>query len=111
MPPKLYSRHSYTYAYQDDSGDVVLSIPEPYRFRDFGDNRVVTVVEGETLFGIAGREFSGDFERPAGFWWIIADFQPEPIHDPTIRLEGGRKLYIPSVRTIREEIFSPSREA
>jgi hypothetical protein len=48
-------------------------------------------------------------QRPSGLWWIIADFQPDPIHDPTVRLTPGRTLYIPSLRTVQEEVFSDKR--
>lgn len=110
MPPRRYSRHTYTEGFTDPNGDFLLTIPEPYRFREFPDTRIVTANEGESLFSIAGREFEGLARRPAGLWWIIADFQPEPIHDPTLLLDPGRTLYIPSDRTIREEIFGPSRK-
>jgi hypothetical protein len=40
---------------------------------------------------------------------VIADFQPDPIHDPTLELEPGRVLVIASLRTVLEEIFSESR--
>jgi len=47
--------------------------------------------------------------RPAGLWWVIADFQPDPIHDPPVALELGRVLAIASVRTVLEEVFSERR--
>jgi hypothetical protein len=40
---------------------------------------------------------------------VIADFQADPIHDPTLSLALGRELAIPSVRTVVEEVFSESR--
>jgi hypothetical protein len=49
--------------------------------------------------------------RPAGLWWVIADFQPDPVHDPTLSLEPGRVLVVPSIRTVQEEIFSETRRA
>jgi hypothetical protein len=42
-------------------------------------------------------------------WWVIADFQSDPIHDPTRKLKRGRVLIIPSERTLTEEIFSERR--
>ena len=108
MAPRRYSRHQFTFAYRDRFGDVVLSTPEPFRFVDRDDNRIVRVTGGETLFQITGRVFHDIFVRPAGFWWIVADFQPEPIFDPTLRLDDGRLLYIPSQRTIVEDIFNGS---
>lgn len=81
---------------------------EPYRFRELPDTREHVAAEGDTLSTLAARYFVGQ-ARAAGFWWVIADFQPEPIHDPTISLTPGRLLYIPSLRTLTEEIFSERR--
>ena len=108
MPPRRFSRHAFTSAVQDDEGRLVLTDREPFRFRSLPDNRQHLVKEGETLFSLAGRYFA-PLPRPAGLWWVIADFQPDPIHDPTVALEPGRLLVVPSIRTIQEEIFSESR--
>jgi hypothetical protein len=108
MPPRRFSRHTFTSAVQDDEGRLVLTDREPFRFRSLPDNRQHVVKEGETIFSLAGRYFA-PLPRPAGLWWVIADFQPDPIHDPTIALEPGRVLVIPSVRTVQEEIFSERR--
>lgn len=108
MPPRQYSRHSFTEAYLDGFGELVLTDPEPFRFQARQDNRIHIVKQGDSLFSLAGKYFRG-FERPAGLWWIIADFQPDPIHDPTLKLTPGEAIYIPSLRTITEEVFSESR--
>lgn len=110
MAPRRYSRYTFAYAAKDASGDLVLHGAEPFRYRDIADNREHVVREGDTLFTLAGRYFrSGSLPRPAGLWWVIADFQPTPIHDPTLALQPGRVLVIPSVRTVIEEIFSERR--
>lgn len=104
------SRHTFTLAYIDASGARVLTDPDPYRYRDLPDNRVHRVITGDTLYNIARRYFEG-YQRPDGLWWVIADFQPEPIHDPTLTLEIGRLIVIPSRRTLEEEIFSERRRS
>ena len=71
-------------------------------------NISLDVKEGETLYSLAGRYFA-PLPRPAGLWWIIADFQPDPIHDPTLALDVGRALVVPSVRVVTEEILSEQR--
>lgn len=109
MPPRKQSRYTFCFGYRDADGDFVLSDPEPYRYRELVDTRLVRISQGETIFSVAGREFGTFSTRPAGLWWIIADFQPEPIHDPTLELPPGTMLYIPSDRTIAEEIFSEVR--
>ena len=80
----------------------------PYRFKDFPDNISHIVEHGDTLFTIAGRYYRS-IERGCGLWWILADFQPIPILDPTRRLAIGRIIYGPSLQTIFQEIFNEDR--
>jgi hypothetical protein len=108
VAPRRLSRYTFTYAVQDDEGDLVLYGEEPFRFAVFEDNREHAVRQGDTLFTLAGRYFA-PLPRACGLWWVIADFQPEPIHDPTLVLEPGRVLIIPSLRTLTEEVFSERR--
>lgn len=114
MPPRRFSRHTFTTASMiDTDGDgsddaLMLTEPEPYRFRQFPDNTIHTVKEGDSLFTLAAKYYR-KAKRPAGLWWVIADFQPDPIHDPTIKLTKGTKLVIPSFRTVVEEIFAEKR--
>lgn len=110
MPPRLYSRYTFVTAALDEKGRLALSEREPYRFQAFADNRFHLVVDGDTLFNLADRYF-GPRTDAASLWWIIAEFQPEPILDPTLSLEPGRQLVIPSLRTIEGEIFSERRRA
>lgn len=107
MPPRRHSRFTFCTAILSD--DVLfMTEREPFRFRALPDNRHHIVKEGETLFSLAGHYFA-PLPRPAGLWWIIADFQPEPIHDPTLTLDVGRVLVIPSHRTVTEDVFSEKR--
>jgi hypothetical protein len=108
MPPRRYSRHTFTRAYLDDDENLVLTEPEPYRFKALDDNQLHVVNDGDTVFTLAGKYFKG-VSRPAGLWWVIADFQPDPIHDPTLKLAAGSILVIPSLRTVIEEIFNERR--
>lgn len=110
MPPKINSRHEFTRAFEDPrTGKLMLSDRAPYRFKDFSDNIAHIVGRGDFLWTLAGRYFAGLTDRPAGLWWIIADFQPVPIIDPTLELEEGTTIYVPSRRTVQEEIFNPRR--
>jgi hypothetical protein len=108
MPPRRFSRYEFTLGIRDDDARLFLTDREPFRFRSLPDNRLHEVKEGETIFTIAGRYFRPR-SRAAGLWWIIADFQPDPIQDPTIPLDLGRRLFVPSLRTIDEEILSERR--
>ena len=105
MAPRLNSRFQFTSGIKDADDRMFLTERTRFTYQDFNDNMQHVVREGDTLFLLAARYFQG-FPRPAGLWWIIADFQPDPIFDPTIQLEAGRVLIIPSMRTVHEEVFS-----
>ncbi len=108
MPPRRFSRYSYSQAYADANGRLLLTDPDPFPFVALADNVVHTVNTGDTLFGIADVYFR-PLARPSGLWWIVADFQPTPIYDPTVALEEGSTIYVPSVRTVLEQIFNANR--
>lgn len=108
MPPRIYSRFTFSSAILDGDERLFLTDREPFLFQSLPDNRQHIVQQGETLFSLAGRYFAS-LPRPAGLWSIIADFQPDPIHDPTLALDVGRSLVIPSVRVVTEEILSETR--
>lgn len=108
MPPQAGSRHSFTFGIRDEAGRLLLTEREPYRFREHADTRVHVVAQGDTLFGLAGRYFA-PLPRACGFWWVIADFQPDPIIDPTLELAMGRRLFVPSLRVLTDVILAEAR--
>lgn len=108
MPLGDFSRHLFCQGLTDGSGNNYLSDRVPYRFVSRPDNRTHTVVEGDTLFSLADQYFA-PMENPWQFFWVIADFQPDPIIDASLVLAKGSTLIIPSVRLIVEEIFNESR--
>jgi hypothetical protein len=108
MPPRRFSRYTFSAAVLEDGGRLFLTEREPFRFRSFPDNRQHVVQQGDTLFSLAGRYFA-PLPRSSGLWWVIADFQQAPIHDPTLELDLGRVLFIPSVRVITEEVLAEKR--
>ncbi len=108
MAPHTGSRHTFTLGVRDESGSLFLTEREPYGFRAQSDTREHLVAQGDTLFGLAGRYFAS-LPRACGFWWVIADFQPDPIVDPTLELTVGRLLLIPSLRVLTDVILSEQR--
>ncbi len=113
MPPRVRSRHLFTFGFRDvlaEREELELSDREPFVFAHYPDNRVHTVAVGDSLGSLAARYFSG-IPDAAELWWVIADFQPDPILDPTIALVPGQELVIPSVRTVLESVFGQSRRA
>lgn len=110
MPPRMGSRFGFCTAVRDGSGVLYLCDRDPYRFAEHGDTRAHIVVEGDTLFSLAGSYFA-PLPRACGYWWVIADFQPDPIIDPTLQLETGRKLFIPSLRLLTDVILGEPRRS
>ena len=115
MPPGNNSRHLFTTAQKRDGEEsTFLSERVPFGFRDYADNRMHTVHARDTLMRLASVYFAPLGELPlisaANLFWVIADFQPVPIHDPTVRLVPGEKLVIPSVRTVIENVIQPPRD-
>jgi len=108
MPPNAVSRHLHTTAYEQADGRWFLSDRAPYRYRDLPDTRVHTAAGTDTLFSLAGRYFA-PLPRACGLWWAIADFQPVPIVDPTLALDAGTQVHIPSVRVVTTVILGEAR--
>ena len=108
MPPLAGSRHSFTLGVRDVAGRLFLTEREPFAFREEPDTRVHLARQGETLFELAGRYFA-PLPRACGFWWAIADFQPDPIIDPTLELEPGRAVFVPSLRLLTDVILGEAR--
>ena len=108
MAPRTGSRHTFTLGVRDEAGRVFLTEREPYGYQAHTDNRTHAVAQGDTLFSLAGRYFA-PLPRACGFWWVIADFQPDPIIDPTLELTVGRQLFVPSRRVLTDVILGEQR--
>lgn len=108
MPPRARSRYALSGVLRDADGRAYVEDHVPFRFRELDDNRRHVVTDGDTLFTVAARFFA-PMDDAANFWWAIADFQPDPILDPTLRLSPGTILVVPSHRTLVEEILSEKR--
>lgn len=102
------SRYRHTLVFIDDrpeseagraAGVVYYGQRRPIRFRDDVDTVAHTVMDGENLAGLANTHYQG-FPNPSSLWWIIAEFQPVPIIDPTRKLRGGTVLLIPSATLV-----------
>jgi hypothetical protein len=105
------SRHSFSEAtaLSDlDDDRRFLTDRECFGFRQFSDNRTHLVRAGDTLQSVAARYYRG-LPRPSGLWWVIADYQPQRVHDPTLELTEGSVLAIPSRRTVEREVFGEKR--
>lgn len=115
MPPRSkFSRHALVVGIQDDNNRVFLSDREPFTYKELPDTEHYIVKQTDTMMRIAGRKYRGML-RPAGLWWVIADFQigapgwEEPPSDPTLELALGAILFLPSQRVVQEDIISERR--
>jgi len=102
------SRHLHTEGVIDSAGRKWLTHREPYRYVEHADTTLHAVVQGDTLSSLADRYFAAE-ARAAGFWWAIADFQPQPIIDGTLQLEPGAVIHVPSLRVLRTVILADPR--
>jgi hypothetical protein len=109
MPPSKFSRYRLCPLRLEPTGQVTLGERVPFGYRDLADTIQHRVVAGDTLHRISAHYYRGVASPPSQFFWAIADFQPTPIHDPTITLEPNTIILVPSVRTLREEILSERR--
>lgn len=89
----------------DANHTVYLDEREPFRFRDEPDNKHHTARDGDTWWGIAWKFFRS-FRNPALMYWLLCEYQPEPIIDPTIKIAAGTDIVIPSDRVIRNYVFN-----
>jgi len=95
------SRYKYTDRRLQPSGDdqtelVYFSTRESVKYASDTENQMYTVKAGDTLQNLAQKFFDG-FQTPAQLWWILAEYQNPPIFDPTLKLEVGKILVVPSV--------------
>ena len=88
----------------DDNNFLFTDLRERISHDDIEDVITHIVVEGDTLQNLALRFYGSEFGG-ATLWWAIADFQPEPINDPTVRLTPGSVLLIPPLNVIQDELL------
>ena len=110
MPPGQYSRYLFCNGIADAEGRLYLTQREPFRYVDRSDNTFQVIGAGDTLFTLAANAYD-PLPSPAQFYWVIADFQKQPILDASLRLIEGQTIVIPSRRMLLEEILSESRRA
>lgn len=114
MTLDLWSPHRFCTGLTDPEGRLFLTDRVPFYYRPLADNRRHTVIQGDTLRGLAARYFA-PLSYAAELWVVLGDFQadaegnPAPIHDPTLELGAGAKLWIPSLATVLSEVFNEER--
>jgi hypothetical protein len=106
MPPHVRSRYLATLGLRDSSDRLYLTERTPFRYDPtLPGTRRHTVAQGDRLWHLAYRYFK-PFPNAEHLWWVIAEFQPQPILDPTLDLDVGRVLFVPSGRVMQERILT-----
>jgi hypothetical protein len=105
MPPHSRSRYLASIGRKDVGGNVFLTEREPFRYDPkLAGTRTHVVSGGDKLWQLAHRYWQ-PFPNAEHLWWVIAEFQPQPIMDLTLDLAEGRVLYIPSLRVLQERVI------
>lgn len=102
----------YDMCYEKEIDGKLRILPDaPFRFQEFDDTIKHICSDGETLWEIAAKYYHKRGLPRASMWYMwIANFQPEPIVDPTLKMKGGKVLYIPSPRVIRNYAQDSARD-
>jgi len=105
-----FSRYRYCTVLEkdDENRTKYFDEREPFRFVDETDNRIHLAVDGDTWWGLCHRYFPS-IPRKAGLFWLLCEFQPEPVIDPTLCIKAGTRILIPSERLVRTKVFSKER--
>ncbi len=105
------TRHSLyvnSWEVEDDDGFRYTTEVEPYPYEKLPDNIEHICVEGDTWHSIASKYWS-PIPQAGTYSRAIADFQPDPILDPFIKLQRGQKIIVPSRITFESKILDPER--
>jgi hypothetical protein len=94
------SRYNLGELYKDASNRSYTGLRGRILFADTDDIVPHVIEAGDTLWSLADRYYGGLIDNDVNYWWAIADFQPEPINDPTIMLVPGQIILIPPLETI-----------
>jgi len=100
-------RYQHTRVFVDeDTGVQFLGISDPISFIDDRENIMHVITAGDTLEALSDRYYDG-FKDPQDLYWVIAQFQPRPIMDPTQQLPSGTVLVLPSPALLNNIVSSP----
>ena len=109
IPPSELSVFRFCQAYDAPNGVSFLTDVAPFTYVEREDTIRHVVVGDQSLEEIASIHYQVYGEQAYELMRVIAAFQPDPIFDPTIPLEPGRTILVPSIRAIEEVIYSEDR--
>lgn len=97
--PTLY-RHARLLQYTD--GVVAFTNPERLKFSEYYVSSVHLCSGEQYLWDIAIQHFGQAFLSGIALHEVIAQFQPEPIQDYSLKIKEGAEIYIPTRDYIEE---------
>ncbi len=105
MPPRINSRYLSTEGVVDDNGYFHLTEREPFKYdANLPGTIRHRVGAGESIFTIAFKYYD-PFPNAEHLWWVLCEFQPDPILDPTLDLAENRIIFVPTLRVIQEKVL------
>lgn len=108
--PSIESRYSSTDVYEAFTGNTLRDDYIPFRYEAFDDNIVHVAAEGDTWWTIAQRYYFHISSNAGRLWWVVCDFQPQPVVDPTIAISPNRTVIIPSPLVVLTQVLGVRRE-
>lgn len=99
-----FGRYKLSNLIRDANNRLVLDLRARLEFQEMSDDIVHVAQDGDTLQLLAAVYYQG-LPNAAALWWAIADYQPEPIQDPTVQLQRGQTIIIPSPAAVQEGLF------
>jgi hypothetical protein len=104
------SPYKFSDVERDSDGNAYLTDREPFTYQDRPDNITHHVEDGDTLQSLA-QLYYWDLDFSAGdLWWVIADYQPNPIINPFAPLQPGKLMIIPAPEFVSSEILASPTE-
>lgn len=81
---------------------------EPLYFQPRSDNKRIVAEKGDTWWSLAAKHLSA-LRNPEQFFWVLCDYQPTPILDPTVDPTPGAIVFIPDEDFFMSTYFADSR--
>ncbi len=106
------SRYRYCIVLYDDDGIPYLTEREPFLHEQLPDNAALIALGDDCWPALADRAYVPE-DEVCNQWWALCDFQPsddrEPVIDPTLAIEAGTEIVVPSRRTKTRRIMGEER--
>jgi hypothetical protein len=107
--PSTLSVYRFCQAYEAPDGRKYLTDIQPFLFEELTDTTPHVVVGEQRIEDVAAIHYQVYGEEAYLLGQVLAQFQPEPLFDPTVPLVAGSTVFVLSLRAIEERVFAESR--